>query len=108
MHRNAGKTVSAATRWSCFTHPNPPTNLATKSRTEAPQAIAVVDLLAAGGLTLSSYSDSSTSSKVCTYVHLIFWLTDSTSIYIGLSTEFVLHSWDLMDIDAARMEDING
>jgi hypothetical protein len=32
----------------------------------------VVDLLAVGGLTLSSYSDSPTSSKVRTYVHLIF------------------------------------
>jgi hypothetical protein len=75
--------------WSRFTHPNPPTNLATKSRTEAPQAIATVDLLAVGGLTLSSYSDLPTSSKVRTYVHLIFWLTNSTGIFTGLYTEFV-------------------
>jgi hypothetical protein len=70
MHINAGKAVSVAAGWNRFTHPNPPTNLATKSRTEAPQAIAVVDLVAIGGFTLSSYSDSPTSSKVrTTHVH---------------------------------------
>jgi hypothetical protein len=108
MHRNAGKVVSTAVRWSRFTHPNPPTNLATKSRTEAPQAIAMVDLLATGGLTLSRYSDSPTSSKVRPYVHLIFWLTDSMGIFIGLSTESVSRSWDLMEIDAAGVEGIDG
>jgi hypothetical protein len=64
MHRNVGKAVSAAAGWIRFTHPNPPTNLATKIRTEALQAIAVVDLLADSGLTLSSYSNSPTSLKV--------------------------------------------
>jgi hypothetical protein len=39
---------------------------------------------------------------------MIFWLTDSTSIFTGLSTEFVSHSWDLMEIDAAGMEGIDG
>jgi hypothetical protein len=68
----------------------------------------VVDLLAAGGLTLSSYSDSPTSSKVCTYVHLIFWLTDSTGIFTDLSTEFVSRLWDLMETDATGMEGIGG
>jgi hypothetical protein len=48
----------------------PPTWLQ-KSHTKAPQVIAVVGLLADFGLTLSSYSDSPTSSKVRTYVHLI-------------------------------------
>jgi hypothetical protein len=86
MHRNEGKAVSPVAGCSHFTHPNLPTNMATKSRTEVPQAIVVVDLLAAGGLTLSSYSDSPTSSKVRTYVHLIFWLTDSTCIFACLST----------------------
>jgi hypothetical protein len=108
MHRNTGKAVSTAAGWNYFTHPNPPTNLATKSRTEAPQAIAVVDLLATGGLTPSRYSDSPTSSKVCTCVHLSFWLTDSTGIFTGLFTEFVLRSWDLMETDAAGMEGIDG
>jgi hypothetical protein len=55
IHRNMGK---AAAEWSRFTDPNSPTNLATKSRIEAPQAITVVDVLATGGLTLCSYSDS--------------------------------------------------
>jgi hypothetical protein len=40
-----------------------------------------MDLLAAGGLMLSNYSDSPTSSKVRTYVHLFFW-----------------HSWDLISV----------
>jgi hypothetical protein len=102
------KAVSVAAGWSHFTHPNPPTNLATKSRTETPQTIAVVDLLAAGGLTLSSYSDSPTSSKVRTYVHMILWLTDSTGIFTGLSTEFVSRSWDLMWTDAVGVEGIDG
>ena len=82
--------------------------MATKSRTKAPQAIAVVDLLTAGDLTLSSYSNSPMSSKVRTYVHLIFWLTDSTGIFIGLSAEFVSRSWDLMETDADGMEGIDG
>jgi hypothetical protein len=107
IHRNARKAVSTATRWSRFTHPNPPTNLATKGGTEAPQAIAVVDLLAVGALTLSSYSDLPTSSKIRTYVHLSFWLTDSMDIFTGLSTEFVSRSWDLMETDAAGMEGID-
>jgi hypothetical protein len=68
----------------------------------------MVDLLTAGGLTLSSYSDSPTSSKVRTYVHLIFWLVDSTGIFIGLSIEFASRSWDLMETDAVGMEDIDG
>jgi hypothetical protein len=85
----------------------PPTWLQ-KSHTEAPQAIAVVDLLAADGLTVSIYSDSPTFSKVRTYVHLIFWLTDSTGIFIGLSTDFVSRSWDIMETDAAGMEGIGG
>ena len=46
----------------------------------------MVDLLAASGLKLSSYSDSPTSSKV-THVRLIFWLTDSMGIFTGLSIE---------------------
>jgi hypothetical protein len=70
--------------------------------------IVVVDLLATGGLTLSRYSDSPTSSKVRAYVHLIFWLTHSMGIFIGLSTEFMSHSWDLMETDAAGMEGIGG
>jgi hypothetical protein len=37
MHRNAGKAVSTVVRWSRYTHPNPPTNLAIKSRTETAQ-----------------------------------------------------------------------
>ena len=63
-----GKAVSAATGWSRFTHPNPPINLDTKLLIEAPKAIAVVDLLVAGGLTLYSYSDLHTSYKVRTYI----------------------------------------
>jgi hypothetical protein len=55
MHRNVGKMVSEVAGWSHFTHPNLPTNPATKSHAEAPQVIAVVDLLATGGLTLSRY-----------------------------------------------------
>jgi hypothetical protein len=47
--------VSEVAGWSHFTHPNLPTNPATKSHAEAPQVIAVVDLLATGGLTLSRY-----------------------------------------------------
>jgi hypothetical protein len=108
MHRNAGKAVSTAVGWSHFTHHNPPTNLATKSRTEAPQLIVVMDLLVVGGLTLSSYSDSPTSSKVRTYIHLIFWLSDSTGIFTGLSTEFVSHLWDLMETDTTGVEGIDG
>jgi hypothetical protein len=108
MHRNVGKAASAAAGWSRFTHPNPSTNLATKSRIEAPQAIVVVDLLVAGGLTLSSYSDSPTSSKVRTHVHLIFWLTNSTGIFTGLFIEFVSRSWDLMETNAAGIEGIDG
>ena len=107
MHRNVVKAVLAATGWNCFTHPNPPTNLATKGRTEAPQAIATVDLLTAGGLTLSSYCDSPTSFKVRTYVHLILWFTNSTCIFAGLSTESVPRSWDLMETDAAGMDIID-
>jgi hypothetical protein len=107
MHRNVRKAVSAAAGWCYFTHPNPPTNLATKSRTKAPQAIAVVDLLTTDDLTLSSYSNSPMSSKVRTYVHRIFWLTDSTGIFTGLSAEFVSRSWDLMETDAVRMEGIS-
>ena len=84
------------------------TNLATKSRTETPQAIAVVNLLAAGGLMLSRYSDSLTSSNVRTYVRMIFWLIDSTSTFTGMSTEFVLRSWDLMETDVDGMEGIDG
>jgi hypothetical protein len=49
MHRNAGKEVSVATGWSHFTHPNAPTNMATKSRTKTSQGLGVVDLLAADG-----------------------------------------------------------
>jgi hypothetical protein len=70
--------------------------------------MAVVELLAAGGLTLSSYFDSPTSSKVRTYIRLIFWLTDSTGIFTSLSTEFVSCSWDLMETDIAGMEGISG
>jgi hypothetical protein len=66
----------------------------------------VVDLLTAGDLTLSSYSNSPMSSKVRTYVHLIFWLTDSTG-FIGLSAEFVSRSWDLMETNAVGMEGIS-
>jgi hypothetical protein len=106
MHRNTRKVISTAVGWSRFTHPNPPTNLTTKSRIEAPQAIAVVNLLAACGLTLSSYSDSPTFSKVCPYVHLIFWLTDSKGIFTGLSIESVSHSWDLMQTNAVGMEGV--
>ena len=108
MHRNEGKAVSAAMGWSHFTHPNLSTNLATKSHIEAPQAIVVVDLLAAGGPALSSYSDSPMSSKVRTYVHLIFWLIDSTDIFTGISTESVSRLWDLIETDTAGMEGING
>jgi hypothetical protein len=72
MHRNVGKAVQQLRGWSRFTHPNLHTNLATKSCTETPQAIAVVDMLAADGLTLSIYSNSPTSSKVHMYVRLIF------------------------------------
>jgi hypothetical protein len=108
MLRNAGKTVLEAEGWSRFTHHNPSTNLATKSHIKAPQAIAVVDLLVAGGPTLSSYFVSPTSSKLRTYIHLIFWLTDSMSIFTGLSTEFVSRSWDLMETDATGMEGIDG
>jgi hypothetical protein len=86
MHRNVGKAISEATGGAVLLILICPTNLATKSRTEAPQAIAVVDLLAAGGLMLSSYSDSPTSSKVRTHIHLIFWLTDSAGIFTVLST----------------------
>jgi hypothetical protein len=107
MRRNEGKAVSAAMGWSRLLILILATNLATKSHTEAPQAIEVVDLLADGGLTLSNYSDSPTSFKVRTYVHLIFWLYDSVGIFIGLSTEIVSCSWDLMETDAAGMEGIN-
>jgi hypothetical protein len=68
----------------------------------------VVDLLVAGGLTLSSYSDSPTSSKVRTHVHLIFWLTNSTGIFTGLFIEFVSRSWDLMETNAVGIEGIDG
>jgi hypothetical protein len=68
----------------------------------------VVDLLAVGGLMLSSYSDSPASSKICTYVHLSFWLIDSMGIFTDLSIEFMSHSWDLMETDAVRMEGTSG
>jgi hypothetical protein len=108
MHRNTGKRFQQL--WGgdvLLILIRPPTWLQ-KNRTEAPEAIAVVDLLIVGGLMLSSYSDSPTSSKICTYVHLSFWLTDSTSIFTGLSTEFVSHSWDLMETDTTGMEGIDG
>jgi hypothetical protein len=60
MHRNTGKAVLADAGWSRFTHPNLPTNLATKSHIETPQVIAVVDLLAAGGL-----SSLATLTRLC-------------------------------------------
>jgi hypothetical protein len=54
------------------------------------------------------YSDSLTSSKVRTYVRMIFWLIDSTGTFTGMSTEFVSRSWDLMETDADGMEGIDG
>jgi hypothetical protein len=48
------------------------------------------------------------SYKVRTYVCLIFWLTDSTSIITGLPTEFVSRSWDLIETDTIEMEGIGG
>jgi hypothetical protein len=39
---------------------------------------------------------------------MILWLTDSTGIFTGLSTEFVSRSWDLMWTDAVGVEGIDG
>jgi hypothetical protein len=105
IHTNAWKAVSVVAEWIRFTHPNPPTNPATKNRTEAPQAMAAMDLLAASGLTLMLpiYSDSPTSSKACTYI-----ITDSTGIFTGLPTEFMSRAWDLPETDVGGMEGIGG